>query len=136
MIRRVLHVEQWTVYFFFAPEGYDEEELLELLYDLDAPDHIMVQASRKIKAGRPNEGFAYTNPFRREAVIVVGPAVSGEQYLNSIVHEIHHQSVSVADEMGADLKGEVPAYIAGDTAEVLVDVICMLGCGCRKNARG
>lgn len=136
MIRRVLHVEQWTVYFFFAPEGYDEEELLELLYDLDAPDHIMVQASRKIKAGRPNEGFAYTNPFRREAVIVVGPAVSGEQYLNSIVHEIHHQSVAVADEMGTDLKGEVPAYIAGDTAEVLVDVICMLGCGCRKNVRG
>lgn len=136
MIRRVLHVEQWTVYFFFAPEGYDEEELLELLYDLDAPDHIMVQASRKIKAGRPNEGFAYTNPFRREAVIVVGPAVSGEQYLNSIVHEIHHQSVAMADEMEADLKGEVPAYIAGDTAEVLVDVICMLGCGCRKNARG
>ena len=38
--------------------------------------------------------------------------------------------------MGADLKGEVPAYIAGDTAEVLVDVICMLGCGCRKNVRG
>lgn len=136
MIRRVLHVEQWTVYFFFAPEGYDEEELLELLYDLDAPDHIMVQASRKIKAGRPNEGFAYTNPFRREAVIVIGPAVSGEQYLNSIVHEIHHQSVAVADEIGTDLKGEVPAYIAGDTAEVLVDVICMLGCGCRKNVRG
>ena len=80
-----------------------------------------------------SEGFAYSNPYLRQAVIVVGPATSGEQYLNSIVHEIHHHSVAIADELGTDLKGEVPAYIAGDTAEVLVDIICMLGCGCRKN---
>lgn len=133
MIRRLLHTDGWTVHFFFAPDGYDEEELLDLLYDLDASDEILVQASRKIRARRPNEGFAYSNPYLREAVIVVGPAVSGEQYLNSIVHEIHHHSVAIADDMGADLKGEAPAYIAGDTAEVLVDVICMLGCGCRKN---
>lgn len=100
---------------------------------LDASDDILVRASRKIRTRRTNEGFAYSNPYLREAVIVVGPATSGEQYLNSIVHEIHHHSVAIADELGTDLKGEVPAYIAGDTAEVLVDIICMLGCGCRKN---
>lgn len=131
MIRRLLHIDQWTVIFFFAPDGYDEEELLDILYDLDAPDEILVQVSRKLRANRPNEGFAYANPFQKEAVVVVGPAVSGEQYLNSIIHEIHHNSVTVADDENADLRGEVPAYIAGDTAEVLVDIICMLGCGCR-----
>lgn len=133
MIRRLLHIDGWTVHFYFAPDGYDEEELLNLLYDLDASDDILVRASRKIRTRRTNEGFAYSNPYLREAVIVVGPATSGEQYLNSIVHEIHHHSVAIADELGTDLKGEVPAYIAGDTAEVLVDIICMLGCGCRKN---
>ena len=133
MIRRLLHIDGWTVHFYFAPDGYDEEELLNLLYDLDASDDILVRASRKIRTRRTNEGFAYSNPYLREADIVVGPATSGEQYLNSIVHEIHHHSVAIADELGTDLKGEVPAYIAGDTAEVLVDIICMLGCGCRKN---
>lgn len=131
MIRRKIHVEQWVVYFFFAPEGYDEEELLDMLYDLDAPIEIIIKASRKIRAARPNEGFAYMNSFLKEGVVVIGPATSGEQYLNSIIHEIHHHAVGVADEMGADLKGEVPAYIAGDTAAILIDLICMLGCGYR-----
>ena len=64
-----------------------------------------------------------------ENVKILGTAESGNQHLNTIIHEIFHNSVNVASEMGADLRGEVPAYVAGDTADILTGVICQIACG-------
>ena len=128
MIRRSLRIGRWTAYFLFCPDGYDEEAILDLLYDLDATDNILVSVSRKMRAGRPNEGFTYSNLSRREAVVVIGPTTSGREFQNTLVHEVHHLAVAVADSLGVDLDGETPAYIAGDSAMALAGVICRLGC--------
>lgn len=128
MIRRSLRIGRWNVYFLFCPDGYDEEAILDLLYDLDASDQILVSVSRKMKAKRPNEGFTFSNLKERNAVVVIGPTTSGKEFQNTLVHEIHHLAVAVADSLGVDLEGETPAYIAGDYAMSLADIICQLGC--------
>ena len=128
MIHRELTIGRWRVYFIFAPDGYDDNVILDIMYDLDAPDYILVQAGRKMRRNKPNEGFTYTNSSMREAVVVIGHTTSGKEFLDTLVHEVKHLSVAIADSLGLDLKGEGPAYLAGDSARELADIICMLGC--------
>ncbi|MBR5660589.1 MAG: hypothetical protein IKW99_03470 [Bacteroidales bacterium] len=133
MIHRELMIGRWHVYFIFAPDGYDDNTILDLMYDLDAPDYILVKAGKKMRRNRPNEGFTYSNEETREAVVVIGHTTSGKEFVNTLVHEIKHLSVAIADSLGLDMRGEAPAYIAGDSAEELAGIICELGCDkCNK----
>ena len=114
--------------FLFCPDGYDEGEILDILYDLDASDYILVKASKKIRAGRPNEGFTFANSRLGEALVVIGPTTSGAEFQDTLVHEVHHLAVAIAESLGVDLESETPAYISGDSAKALSDVVCWLGC--------
>lgn len=132
MTYRLLRIGSWRCHFFFAQHGYEEEDILDLLYDLDAPDDILVSVSRKMRAGRKNEGFTYSNQMTHDAVIVIGPTTSGAEFQDTLVHELHHLAVAIASSLGIDLESETPAYISGDSARALADVICRMGCGnCR-----
>lgn len=128
MTYRLLRIGSWRCHFFFAQYGYEEEDILDLLYDLDAPDDILVSVSRKMRAGRKNEGFTYSNQMTHEAVIVIGPTTSGAEFQDTLVHELHHLAVAIASSLGIDLESETPAYISGDSARELADVICRMGC--------
>lgn len=128
MTYRLLRIGSWRCHFFFAQYGYEEEDILDLLYDLDAPDDILVSISRKMRAGRKNEGFTYPNQMTHEAVIVIGPTTSGAEFQDTLVHELHHLAVAIASSIGIDLESETPAYISGDSARALADVICKMGC--------
>ncbi|MBR1436368.1 MAG: hypothetical protein IJ584_14815 [Bacteroidales bacterium] len=128
MIHRPLNIGRWLVDFLFAVDGYDIEEALGYLYDIDTSYHIMRKAYRLMKRGKRNTGFTVTNDALRHAVIVIGPTTSGHEFQNTLIHEIHHLAVAVAESLGVDLEGETPAYVSGDTAMELVDVICEFGC--------
>jgi len=130
MIRRDLSIGRWRVEFYFAPDGYDTDELLDRLYDLGASASTMREALSLMESGRPNTGFTFPNPYEYEAMVVIGPTTSGAEFQDTLVHEVHHLAVAIADELGVDLEGETPAYIAGDSARDLADVICTLGCRC------
>lgn len=133
MIYRELYIGRWHVCFIFASDGYDDNAILDILYNLDASDYIIVKAGQKLREARPNEGFTFANQAMKEALVVVGPTTSGAEFKDTLIHELHHLAVAVADSLGVDLDGETPAYIAGDSARELSDVICSLGCDkCHK----
>lgn len=54
----------------------------------------------------------------------------GKQFQNTVVHEVHHLAVAIAKSLGVDLDGEDPAYLSGDSAMEIADIICTLGCRC------
>lgn len=128
MIHEKLKIGRWNVDFLFAPNGYDTEEALTYLYYADASEHIMQKAYHILEDNEMNTGFAFTNQDMREAVVVVGPAESGSEFLDTLAHEVHHVAVAIAESIGVDLAGETPAYIAGDSIRELAKVICDLGC--------
>ena len=128
MIRRDLLIGRWRVEFYFAPDGYDTSELLDRLYDLGASVSTLREAMTLMESGRPNTGFTFPNPYEYEAMVVIGPTTSSAEFQDTLVHEVHHLAVAIASELGVDLEGETPAYIAGDSARELADVICRLGC--------
>lgn len=56
------------------------------------------------------------------------PVSSGAEFINTFTHEILHLAVNIATGEKMNLKGEFPAYVAGDTAGELSDILCYLGC--------
>lgn len=128
MIYRFLKIGRWEVDFFFAPDGYDMSELEDELNELDAPADIIDEIITIILSGYKNTGFTYTDSNTLRAVVAIGPSSSRSEFLNTCVHEIHHLAVAIADNLGIDLEGETPAYIAGDSAFELADLLCQLGC--------
>lgn len=128
MVHRVLKIGRWVVDFLFATKGYDIDGVLSVMYDCGASGYAMEQAEDLMTLCDNNCGFTFTNPARMRAVIVIGPTTSGAEFQDTLIHEIHHLAVAIADNLGIDLKGEGPAYLSGDTARALARVLCEFGC--------
>ena len=128
MIRRQLNIGRWEVDFLFAPDGYDREEVLSMLSDLGAARKDGKRIEVVIDNRELNTGFTFVSPYEPVILVAVGPASSGEQFVNTIAHELYHLATAIADGLGIDLRGEEPAYLIGDTIQPLVDIVCKLGC--------
>ncbi|MBR1905847.1 MAG: hypothetical protein IJ819_05255 [Clostridiales bacterium] len=128
MIHNVLKVGDWVVDVLIAEEDYDMEGVLSCMYEIDASYHWMMRAYEIMKSGEMNKAFTYSNADRKRALIVIGPASSGKEFQDSIVHEIHHLAVHILSAEGFDLEGEEPAYVAGDSIRELAEVVCEMGC--------
>lgn len=133
MTERTLMIGRWEVEFYFAADGeYDTEELLDRLYDFGATASQMRGAMRLMDSSEMNTGFTFSNPNERLAIVAIGPTTSNSEFLNTLVHEVHHLAVAIAESLGVDLRDEGPAYLSGDLAYELASVICDLGCSCEK----
>lgn len=128
MIHRALQIGRWTVDFLFAETKYDIEGVVGCLRYYLAPDWVIEDAVSLMGEGSLNTGFLYNNPTIFKALCVVGPTSSGAEFIDTLVHEIHHLAVAIASELGLDLASESPAYLAGDSARALAEVVCELGC--------
>lgn len=128
MIQRNLDIGRWHVEFFFAPDGYDIDHILGLLFDFGAGGRTMRRALNLMESGRKNRGFTFANPYDRVALVMIGPTTSGKQFQNTLVHELRHLVNGIALSLGVQLDSETPSYVAGDAAMELADVICSLGC--------
>ena len=133
MVHRILAIGEWVVDFLFARLDYDAEWVLSCLYDIDAPASVLRRADEIMEEDKLNCGFTFSNPEMKHAVVVIGPTSSGRQFVNTLVHEVHHLAVAIADSLGHDLESETPAYLSGDSAMALAETICEFGCShCRE----
>lgn len=128
MRHNVLQIGRWTVDFLFADTKYDTEGVVGCLRYYRAPGSVIDRAKELMDNGGLNTGFLYSNPDIFKALCVIGPTSSGSEFINTLVHEIHHLAVAIASELGIELDGESPAYLAGNSAMALAEVVCELGC--------
>lgn len=129
-----MNIGRWVVDFLFSADGYDEDGIVACLEDAGASAPIVEQAMGLMSECDFDCGFTFSNPAERRAVVLIGPTSSGAEFIDTLVHEVHHLAVAIASELGIDLESESPAYIAGDSARELAEVVCVLGCtDCRKS---
>ena len=128
MMHRYLSIGRWDVDFYFATEGYKAEILLPVLDEFGIDGSFLARVEEIIDANLPDTGFICIDRKMKEAIIVIGPTTSGAEFIDTMVHEIHHLAVAIADSLGVDLQGETPAYLSGDSARELAEVLCKLGC--------
>ena len=125
---KVIYLGRWTIEFFFCRDGYEVDPILDCLYDADAPDDILVSAYHLMEDNRQDTGFTFSNQELKRIVVVIGPTESGDEFINTFVHEIQHVAVAIASELGVKLDSEVPAYVAGDASMDLAHYLCRHGC--------
>lgn len=125
---RKVKIHNWTIRFFFSFDKSDKAAIVNALFWAEAPNSIIRRIMENLNAGHLNEGFCYSNPSLRCTVLGTGIAENGPEVLDSMVHEIIHicQHVALQDEM--DPFGEPFAYLGGDIARSVSDIVCELSC--------
>ena len=128
MIARTLYLDRWVCQFFFATGGEDAAGICRLLRRKGVSRRVVERACELIESGVLNSGFTISNGAIRHSVVFIGPTSSGAEFLDTFVHELRHLINDIADSLELDLDAEAPAYMAGDAARALADVVCKLGC--------
>jgi hypothetical protein len=129
MTHRTIHIRGWRVDVFIEG-GYHPDMVMECLEEMDAPNDILEKAHGLIVENKPNQAFTYSNG--RHTCIYIGWTTSGEEFLNSLVHEIRHLVDHIAAFYGLE-NNEAVGYLSGDAALLLAEDICEHGCvHCRK----
>jgi hypothetical protein len=129
MTHRTIHIRGWRVDVFIE-DGYHPDMVMECLEEMDAPNDILEKAHGLIVENKPNQAFTYSNG--RRTCIYIGWTTSGEEFLNSLVHEIRHLVDHIAAFYGLE-NNEAVGYLSGDAALLLAEDICEHGCvHCRK----
>lgn len=132
MIIRDLYIEKyrWHVHCYFAVDKYYTEEILSVLDSLGCSSAVYDRVAKKMERNEKNAGFTYSNKIAHETLMVVGRAKSNAEYINSITHELRHLCDDIASVVGISDNGEDVAYLTGDIASQMADVIEVLVCNC------
>lgn len=132
MIIRDLYIEKyrWHVHCYFAVDKYYTEEILDKLESLGCSYTVYDRVAVKMEQNDLNTGFTYSNRIAHETLMVIGKASSNAEYINSISHELRHLCDDIASVTNMQTSGEEVAYLAGDIASEIADVIQVLVCNC------
>lgn len=127
MIHRTLLIGQWSVDVFINDNGdrTDFGPVTDCLFKMGASDSVIEKAERMMDSGRPNEAF--TCSMGNHSCIYIGQTTSGEEFINSLIHELRHLIDHIANHYGIT-DGETVGYMSGDAAMLLAKDICELGC--------
>lgn len=128
MIFRSLNIRGWRCYFFFAIDSYGIDTILDYLGELDAPPAILQRVQTNMLLDKLDTGFTYSNPAQRASVVVLGRQSTGAEFLNSFVHEVRHLTDDIASAYGYPMRGEKVAYLTGEIALHLAEVVCQQCC--------
>lgn len=128
MLYRSLNIRGWWCFFYFAIHSYWIDEILLRMSDIGAPPFILSNARIKMREDRMDTGFTFSNPTMRTSVVVLGRQSSGAEFLNSFTHELRHLTDDIATAYDYPIRGEEVAYLAGDIALKLSDIVCQQSC--------
>lgn len=134
MIHRRLDIRnlEWRVDVYIDDGSVDPEEVLDCLCSIGASVRSIRKAERLFDRDLPNEAFT-CSPRSGFTCIYIGRATSGEEFLNSVVHELRHLVDDIARYYHIG-NGEAVGYISGEAAFMLASDICRLGCpNCTKH---
>lgn len=128
MIIRQVEIRGWTAIFLFSFENLEKKEVLRQLIDCEPPASIVKKVEENLNEDRLDEGFTYSNTDIRRSIVYVGPTSSGGEFLSSFVHELAHVVCDICVTDKISLRGEKIAYLTGEIARRLSDVVCFFSC--------
>lgn len=112
-----LEGHDWLLRVYIGVDPVHYIAVINDLYDFGCDRDYMSRAELNIKTGHLDTGLTYSNKRERQSLIAINRASSAEEFLNSIVHEITHLAIHIADTEGIDPHSEELCYISGDIAQ-------------------
>lgn len=138
MIRQTIHLRdwEWTIYAYYSVGHYYTEEIMEKLVSLGCRGRKLQRAYTNLSSGNLDTGLTYSNMLRRETVMVVGDASSGEEMFNSLLHEMRHVEEHILRASGVEPYGEPVAYLTGELGRQMYLCVGRLLCDCCRQHDG
>lgn len=135
MIYQNTHIKKynWTIHVFFNTTEKDAEVIMECLYNLGCRGNILKRAKSNLSSGEKNTGLTFSK--NKNSCIVLGKTTDKENFANTLVHEIFHCAVHIADEYNIDTRSEEIAYIAGRLGAVMLPHASKFLCECCQNKK-
>ena len=128
MRRRESIVNDWDILFFLDYRKEDIPVIMNALERAEATGRIMGNIEALMERGYPNEAFTFSNPFLRCTVVGIGFTDSGPEFMNSVIHEVVHVAQHISQTDGLDPFSEAFAYLSGDLADTISEVVCEMSC--------
>lgn len=129
-----LYIEKydWKILVFFdaGPAGY--EQIVRVLRYIETPEKIKYRIEQKVLGRWYDYGFTWSNLRTRETVIVLGPATTEAEFINSVEHEVRHLVDHIAELFGLEQGGEEVGYLTGEINRSLTGDIQQRLCSCGK----
>lgn len=108
-------IDGWLLTIFYCPSRQDDNEaVLNALFEAGCKGRQWQRAQSVLRSGAYNTGMTYTNPVKRETVMVIGRATSAEQFINTFTHEKWHCCMGIIRALGIPVDDEPAAYLVGD----------------------
>lgn len=124
---------RWKVRFFLAKSCYHTAEILNALRGIGCDDALLSKAEQNLSTCTLNTGLTYSNPERRESVLVVALTSTPADFANSLVHELSHLRRHIEKAYNIDPDSEEPCYLIGEIMQsVYVQAHELLCPHCRK----
>lgn len=121
----------WLVRVYIGTSREDVPEIISMLQSIGCSRNDVKRAKSNITNGELDCGLTYSNGRMRMSVMVISNTSSAKEFLDSLVHEIMHLSIHIANAEYIELTSEEVCYIGGDVARSLYP-ICkdLLCCEC------
>ena len=133
MLRQKIHLGEWdwTIHAYYSVDGhYYTDEIMDRLVSLGCRGRKLQRAYTNLSSGRVDTGLTYSNLLKRETVMVVGYASSGEELFNSLLHEMRHVEEHITKASQIEPYGEPVAYLTGELGRQMYTCIGHYLCDC------
>lgn len=133
MQRQKIHLSEWdwAIHAYYSVTGhYYTDEIMDRLVSLGCRGRNLQRAYTNLSSGKVDTGLTYSNLLKRETVMVVGYASSGEELFNSLLHEMRHVEEHIAKASHIEPYGEPVAYLTGELGRQMYSCIGHYLCDC------
>ena len=133
MLRQKIHLSEWdwAIHAYYSVDGqYYTDEIMDRLVSLGCRGRNLQRAYTNLSSGKVDTGLTYSNLLKRETVMVVGYASSGEELFNSLLHEMRHVEEHIAKASHIEPYGEPVAYLTGELGRQMYSCIGHYLCDC------
>lgn len=115
MISHEIYLEKydWTVLMYYGADLEEVDEVCDTLENIGCSEKAIGEAKEHFLRGSDNAGLVYSNTADRKSVVAISRITSGEEFVNTVAHEMFHVVCHICGALGIDLNTEEPCYLMG-----------------------
>ena len=115
MISQEIYLEKydWTVLVYYGADLGKADEVCNTLEKIGCSEKAVGEAREHFLHGSENAGLTYSNTAERKSVVAISRTTSGEEFVNTVAHEMFHVVCHICGALGIDLNSEEPCYLMG-----------------------
>ena len=118
MIKQYLKVENsnWKILFYYLTTINDAGDVMDKLLSMGCPLSPAKKATQ-IVCSRKNTGLTFSDMNKQLIFVCISDSTDKSQFVNTVMHEIHHINTALCVYYGIKETDEQAAYLTGYIAQ-------------------